>query len=425
MSKKNRKLEIDEDHALCERFIFSKGDDRVLVTPLLVNETMKEHVSKVMKFKNVINLSPSKIGESLNVSVLEDKKLLKQLEDIIRQNPGIDLVAYVSSNEFMNVVSYFRSKKLNFTTSEIPTQENNWTVAFFDSKAGFRQLTTFMNNGFPKMPQGIVCDSIDEIIGAVRFFFNNEMDCVMKANRGLAGAGLKIMYRKDYQKKNLNRVLEQILKENPFWSHDIVVVEEFIEPNLEIGGGAPNIELKISKNKVHPLYCCSMRISREGVFQGIEIGRGTYTSYMKNKLIKHGVTFGQMLKKFSYNGHFEIDFVAGRDNRIYPIEANVRRTGGTHIYDAVKRLLGSNFERNYYVTSKDFQDAPKLKGKSYGQMRDKLNGLLYPIKGKKEGVVVTIFNHLYIKWGKIGYFVVSSDKKSAYAIEKAFQDRIS
>lgn len=425
MSEKNRKMEIDEDHALCERFIFSKGDDRVLITPLPVNPVMKAHVSEIMGFNNILNLSPSNIGESLSESVLKDRNLLRKLEKIIGDNPGIDIVAYVSSEEFMRVVTYLKSRKLKFVTSEIPEPENNWTVAFFDSKAGFRQLTTFMDNGFPKMPKGIVCDSIEEIIGSVRYFFNNGMNCVMKANRGLAGAGLRIMKRRDFAKKNLRQELEKIFKENPFWSGDIVVVEEYIDPNFLIGGGAPNIELKVSKDRVRSLYCCSMRVNDQGVFQGIEIGKGTYSKYMEKKLIRHGITFGKLLKKFSYNGHFEIDFVAGKDNRLYPIESNVRRTGGTHIYDAAKRLLGKNFEKDYYLTSMDFQDAPKLKGRSYGQMKELVRDLLYPLNGKKEGVVVTIFNHLYVKWGKIGYFVVSSDKKSAYAIENAFIKRVS
>jgi hypothetical protein len=423
MSKKNRRMEIFEDHVFCDRFIFSKGDDRVMVTPLPVDTEMKKHVEKIMKFKNVINLSPKKLGESLCLSILEDKVLLKQLVSIIKDNPGIDIVAYVSSNEFTKLLEYFKSQKLDFVTSEIPTKENNWTIAFFDSKAGFRQLTTFMENGFPKMPQGIVCDSVDEIIGAVNFFFKNEMDCVMKANRGLAGAGLKLLYRKDFKGKILKKELQKFFNEDPYWSRDVVVVEEFISPNYKLGGGAPNIELKIYNNKVYPLYCCSMRINEQGIFQGIEIGRGTYTNYMQNKLIKHGMTFGHLLKKFDYRGHFEVDFVAGLDKRIYPIEANVRRTGGTHTYEAAKRLLGNDFEKDYYVVSKDFSEASKLKGNSYSQVKEKLKDLLYPIKGEKKGVVISIFS--YIKHGKIGYFVIADSKKSAYAIEKEFVSRVS
>lgn len=423
MSKKNREIEIFEDHVFCDRFIFSKGDDRILVTPLMIDQEMKKHVEHIMKFKNVVNLSPKKLSDSLCLSVLEDKHLLNKLVSIIKANPGIDIVAYVSSNEFTKLISYLKSKKLKFTTSEIPSLENNWTIAFFDSKAGFRQLTTFMENGFPKMPQGIVCDSVDEIIGAVNFFFKNEMDCVMKANRGLAGAGLKLLYRKDFKSKNLKNELEKLFKEDPYWSRDVVVVEEFIKPNYSLGGGAPNIEMKILNNKVYALYCCSMRINDRGVFQGIEIGRGTYTNYMKNKLIKHGMTFGHLLKKFDYRGHFEVDFVAGQDKKLYPIEANIRRTGGTHTYEAAKRLLGNDFERKHYIVSKDFSDAPKLKGKSYLEVKEKLKDILYPINGEKKGVVISIFS--YIKHGKIGYFVIADSKKSAYNIEKEFVSRVS
>jgi len=423
MSKKNRTVEIFEDHVFCDRFIFSKGDDKVLVTPLPVDADMKKHVEVIMKFKNVVNLSPRKLGVSLCLSIIEDKALLKQLVTIIKQNPGIDIVAYISSGEFMKLLSYFKGLRLNFQTSELPKKENHWTIAFFDSKAGFRQVTTFMENGFPKMPNGIVCDSVEEIIGAVNYFFRSDTDCVMKANRGLAGAGLKIMFRKDYVDKNLKKEIGEFFKEDPYWSRDVVVVEEFIKPNYKLGGGAPNIELKIAKNKVYPLYCCSMRISDRGVFQGIEIGKGAYSRYMENKLIKHGVTFGHVLKKFDYQGHFEVDFVAGEDRRIYPIEANVRRTGGTHTYETARRLLGNDFERKFYIVSKDFSEAQKLKKNTYKELKTKLKDLLYPINGEKKGVIITIYS--YIKQGKIGYIVIEKDKKKAYAIEKELMERVS
>ena len=165
-----------------------------------------------------------------------------------------------------------------------------------------------------------------------------------------------------------------------------------------------------------------MRVSDEGVFRGIEVGRGAIPFHFQKRLRQSAIKFGQFLKSAGYKGFFEIDWVYGLDGKLYPIEANLRRTGGTHVYETAKVLLGDDFQKKYYVTATNIQAAPQLKNRSFVEVKNKLNDILYPIQGRKKGIIITIYS--YLKLGKLGYIVIGKDRKETLEIEEVFLSRI-
>lgn len=421
MEKKKANIEINEDHYLCDRFIFSDEKNRVLVTPYLINKDFFEFSKKITGFDRLINLSPKKIDESICESIIKDKTLFSKLVYFIRNNPKIKLISYSTTEEFTKLVKLLRKQGLVFKTPEMPNVDKEWTGPFFDSKAGFRQSVYNLKGNFPEIPDGMICDGIIEVIAWAEYFLKKYKGCVIKSNRGLAGAGLRIIKINQIKNNDIKTYLTNILKEK-YWSKDLVVVEKYIESNKKISGGSPNVELKINDKGVKTLYFCGMRVSSEGVFQGIEIGLGALPLYIKRNLHQAAIKFGQFLKLAGYKGFFELDWVYGLDGKLYPIEANLRRTGGTHIYEIAKVLLGDDFQKKYYVTATNIQIAPKLKNKSFGEVKNLLNDILYPINSKQKGVIITIFS--YLKFGRIGYLVIGKNKKETSEIEKIFLSRI-
>lgn len=396
--------EIFEDHALCDRFLFSCKDEQVLITPFPIDKNFFNDNHRLLNLKNVLNISPKKVGESLCLSVLE------KVGEIVRKNPGVEIVSYAATPEFYELTGYLRQKGLEFSTPEAPKEEDFWAQDFFDSKAGFRQAVESLLPGFPAMPEGVVCFGKTEITGWAKYWLEKFGGCVLKANRGLAGAGLKII-------KNLK---DLAVKER-YWNEEPVVVERFIPPDLSVCGGAPNIELRIRGGKTEVLYVCSMRIDKEGVFLGVEMGHGAVPEKLTTLLEKSGKQFGKLLESFGYRGYFEVDWVYGRDSKTYPIEANLRRTGGTHVYEACRRLLGKDVFKNFYVVANN--NSLVRVNLDYAKVKKQVIDLLYPIAGHAEGVIITVTN--YLRRGKIGYMVIASDKDRAAAIEKRFQERLS
>ena len=416
MSQKAREEEIFEDNAYCDRFLFSEEDNRLLVTPFPLDKQFVKDVSSLLGFKNLTVLHPKKIGESICESILKDSKLNQKLREIISQNPGISLCSYAATPEFLELTKFLKKKGLSFHTPEIPIETKLWTASFFDSKAGFRQAVSAWLKNFPKMPKGAICSSKAEILGWADYFLKAKEGVVLKTNRGLSGAGMRIIRRKDIKGKKTTEFIKKILGQEPYWQKEATVVEELIEPDLKVCGGAPSVELKVNDQGVIPLYACGMRISSQGVFKGVKFGKKAVPPKIEKILFKAGKKFARFLFSLGYQGFFDIDWVYGKNGQVYPLEANLRRTGGTHAYELAKRLLGNDFLNKYYLVSQMKTSAPRFKNKTYAFLKAKLDSFFYPIKGKKEGVILTVLN--YLKKGKLGYTIIGPNKKRVGQIEK-------
>ena len=415
MDKKMSLHEIMEDHYLCDRFVFFNEDKHMLVTPFALDQDFVNYSKQILKMKNLINVYPKSITDSLSNAVLKDIKLLNQIISVIKHNPKIRLISYATTPEFTNLISYFKSLNLKFQTPEMAVVGNEWTGPFFDSKSGFRQGVNYVGGNFPEMPEGIICDGIDDVKAWAEYFLTKENSgCVIKSNRGLAGAGLKIIKRSDIGDNNIRQYLNQNLTEN-YWKKDMVVVERFIEADHHICGGFPNIEMKINGNGVETLYYCGMRVTDQGQFLGVEIGKKAVPLFVKRATRRAAVKYGQFLQKAGYKGFYEIDWVISKKKELFPVEANLRRTGGTHVYETAIRLLGDDFQDNYYITATNIQSASKIKNIDFKSLKNQLKPILYPINNQKRGVIITIYSYL-IK-SKIGYMVIGNDKKDALSIE--------
>lgn len=416
METEERKYEIYEDHALCDRFIFSQNDNRVLVTPLPLDRHYFQDTVMIMKFKNIINLSPQSIGESLCESIIHDKKLLHQLIGIIADNPGIIIHSDGATGEFLKFVGFLKSKGLHFQTPELPITGHEWLVNFFDSKSGFRQATATLGTNFPPMPEGFIVENRDELVGFCRYLLKKAGGFVMKSNRGWSGAGLKIVTKKELLKIKLEKFIQNLISSEEYWQKDLIVVEELIRADTKICGGSPSVEFVVGEDGPKALYVCGMRVNETGMFKGVEIGKASVPKYIEKELFRSGLVYAKLLYKMGYRGYFDIDWVNDKKGKLYPLESNIRRTGGTHVYDLSNRLFGREWAKNHYIVANNLAGAPNLKGMTYSECKNVLKSVLYPIKGKNEGVILTVTKLL--NRGNIGYVVVGPDKKTVSEIEE-------
>lgn len=83
MRQSRRLEEVQEDHGLCDRFLFSERDNRLLVTHFPIDTRFLADARRLLGFQNVINVWPVKIEESLCQAVLADQKLLKLIREVI------------------------------------------------------------------------------------------------------------------------------------------------------------------------------------------------------------------------------------------------------------------------------------------------------------------------------------------------------
>ncbi len=59
-----------------------------------------------------------------------------------------------------------------------------------------------------------------------------------------------------------------------------------------------------------------------------------------------GMIFARRLQQMGYVGHFDLDTVVDDAGRVYLLEINPRRTGGTHVHEFAEHVFGADYLDN-------------------------------------------------------------------------------
>jgi hypothetical protein len=270
------------------------------------------------------------------------------------------------------------------------------------------------------MPWGIICAKPTEARKIGLVLFSQNKGFVVKTNWGQSGEGL-IIVRTDNGWQDYNQVSEFLKNEfakEDYWERYPIVVEEFIPPNHAIGGGAPNVEGFIDKNgEVKLLYSCGMRVTRQGNFQGVEIGKEVFNEETERKIRKIARSIGEAFSDFGYRGFFEVDMQASMNGEIYCLESNMRRTGGTHVYHGMKRLFGKDCFEKKYVVSNNWFPHPVIENLNFITLKEILSDIWFT---GKTGFLPTIINSFSM--GHLGYIVVGDSKEETERIENKLKE---
>lgn len=393
------------------RALLYDSDDKAVVTSYKINPQHFNYIKGLMSWKNVWNLAPVKPSHSICTDCLNDKVLAAQLVKLIKDNPGVAIIPYRSTPEFQSLIHQLIKKSLKFTTPETIPPDRQFILNYFNSKRGFRHLwyMTFLanlktNHKIP-IPEGFINGDREEAIEAAWWFKRQKRSFVIKYNRGVQGMGIILNNQADFpnNKEKFREKLMSMLKEN-IWNEPSIIVEELIDVDCNKLSGSPNVELFIKPDgKVVFSYACEQILDRDKkTFRGIYI----YPELIKNRFIKAastiGLEFGKKLVSYGYRGCFDIDLVVSKNNKIFAVESNLRRTGGTHIHEAICSLLGNNYWQSFYVLNEDIM-LLKNSGFDYDKCLDLFADILYD-KKSRSGVIfsnpdmlkVDVFNYILI-----------------------------
>lgn len=419
--EEKKKAEIDEDLGLSDHELFIGGDNKILITSLPVNKDFIDYVCRVTGYRNIANIFPKSNNPNLCQAIRQDQKFLSNLIRIIKacRKPPI-ITSYASTKYFVELIRFLKSRNLNFRTPDLPELPSTWTRDFLGSKSGFRQFICgeFNRDRLVKMPKGWIASNPNEAALIASKLYLEDEGVVLKINRGHAGAGLKI-YTSGRLPNDFDILKSKLLKlfsQDYYWKNEPIIIEKLIPVDWKVGGGSPNIELRIKPSgRVEKLYVCGMRITPEGVFQGVEAGNRALPTPVERKLVKIGLSIGKKYAKIGYRGSFEIDLVITKNGDLYCTESNLRKTGGTFIYDLGLRLFGSKFLKYKYVLSHNLFYHRKLRKMSFNQLKEVLKPILFTAGVTEEGLIITGVGLL--STGRFGYVIFTNSKNRAYQIE--------
>lgn len=417
--EKKKTFEIAENAELCDRDVFSLAaeDNAILVLPKHLDEKFFSYFKSLFPKKNFQIFVPEHHSGELCLDILKDKKLFSKLKNEIEKYTSVSLTSYSSSRQFYELSARIR-EFATVSTPEAPDPDKSWTVNFFGSKTGIRQLAD--HGATPDFPtvQGYSMSSVELASQMAAYMYRTEGSTVVKTNKGHAGAGVLIFRPGDLSNKTCEEQIRKKLLEDKYWSEFPILVEQYVECDPKVGGGFPNAEVRVINGKVEFLYYCGMRVTKEGMFKGVEIGIGAMSKKATEKVVEAGYAIGKGLAKYGYAGYFDVDCLADKKGKIFVSESNVRRTGGTHVYATVRAIFGKNFMEKSYSFCNNSYELKRNKKWSFDSLHEALRPILFD-RTNNEGVIITAVNPLYRN--VFGFIIIGKTKARAYAVEEKME----
>ncbi len=420
--KEQRRKEIENSNSSAESYLFANADEEefIYVSPKSISFAFKKYFQDLVGAKKIDIVVPKKITGLVCKDFYNDKPLFNQFIKKARRYKKVTLVSYASSPQFLDLKDKIKNLKINISTPEAPEVDCSWTVNFYGSKSGIRQLaqqSTALEPDFI-MPEGIICvGKLDAArIAANRYITDNGV--VIKTNKGSSGNGVLIFRNGDLPKeyKQCEKAIYSIFNKNDYWDRYPIIIEDLISVNLNNGSSFPNIEFKIHKSgKIEMLYYCLMMVTKDGVFYGIDMHEDVINERLAARIVDTGYYIAERYAAAGYRGHFDIDMIATKYNQVFVNESNTRNTGGTDVYKIALELIGKDFLSDSYVMSRSKYDISYIKRPSLKHILSILKPILYN-KKMKEGIVISSEN--IIKQKELIYIIFGNTKRRAYQIEK-------
>jgi hypothetical protein len=421
-----RQFEIDWNANLAERDLISISEENqaILISPRTIRDSFLQYYEKVFPGKHIRVLVPKTHTGEICEDIVNDDVLIKQLVEAANSVKKLTLISYSSSPQFFHLVSVLQKAGITVYTPESPDVSSAWTVNFFGSKSGIRQLAQKSGAMEPdfKIADGLICASIYDAAMIAANKYIKQDSVVIKTNKGHSGAGVLIFRPGDLPKeyKACEQAIHKILQQEGYWEKFPIVIEDFINVNPAVGGGFPNVEFKIQKGgKIDYLYYCAMRVDKDGVYKGQEIHESVLSERVAARVIDTGFFIGEQYAQAGYRGYFDVDFAAAKNGEMYVTESNARRTGGTHMYKAAVELIGKVFMTDSYTLSNNDYSLPENLKPSFDQVLDVLTPVLFD-KKTKEGVVLASSNLL--EQSKFAYIVFGKSEKRSLEIEVRMEE---
>jgi hypothetical protein len=420
-SAQERVHEIEENANLADRELFGVADetDLVFITPKPFHPKFLEYYQELMGVKKLEVLSPATHTGLTSEDILQDQELFEKIVTIGKGATKLTLLSYSTSFQFLKLADELRKRGITVYTPEAPEEEDAWTVNFYGSKSGIRQLGQKSVAEEPDfmMADGLVCAGIIDAAKIAAKKYLKEDGVVIKTNKGHSGAGVLIFREGELPTEYhaCEEAILEILKKDEYWDRFPIVIEDLINVNLAVGGGFPNVEFKIRKSgEIEVLYFCGLRVDENGVFHGVEMHEDVLNDRVEARVTDMGFFVGEEYARDGYRGYYDVDLVSAKNGDIYVSESNTRRTGGTHVFKTAQKLIGRDFMSDSYTLSDNNHALPNGIKPSFEQMLELLKPVLFD-KKTQEGVVITAANLL--QQSSLAYIVFGHSKKRSLEIE--------
>jgi hypothetical protein len=401
---------IFEENLLSERGLFwSDASDILLASPVAIPKDYIRWITTKLQKKKIKVIYPQDSDQPI-FSFLSENKQIEEIRSWMNTdiNTTVSLIAYAATENLDKFVKLLISKKIHFNQETLPTSSFWAKRRGYSSKIGFKRILENLSKRGTHIEsiQYIPCDDLDSIYSAVVNFLSLGKAVIVKPNEGNSGIGTLRFYTDDLvtNRTKIKRDLEQ----NAFLKDNLAIVEELLIASSGLVE-SPSLEIFVPQPPRLPLilYWSRQIISRTGGFLGLIINN--LAPQMPSQVIAegHALQIAAFLQTEGYRGFFDIDFVVRNDGQYIPVEINLRRTGGTHAYNAMVSLLGKDID-NYVIISREEFDIgiPRKWGTVCIKIQD-----LFISTEKKVGLIPVNVN--MTRNGRLGFIIIGNTLENA------------
>jgi hypothetical protein len=375
-------------------------------TPIKHLDFIQSHAG----LEQTIVVYPSEPSYFLCLDILKNPNLIQSIIAYAGENKAIQLIPYATTHEFLLLVDELEKKYgLNVILPESPDKDNLWIRDYIGTKSGFRNLLSFWLSDSSKLPFGFVAQDEVKAVNIAKWLLAGGQSCVVKADIGGSGIG-NVFLNSDDQLSSAQ--ISEKIKNNKFLQEGLVVVEQLISSPRSL---SPSLELYIPPSrKTEPLitYLSQQLFDESGGFCGVLISKELSKNPWYPVLSESGITIARRLQEMGYVGHFDLDCVVDEEDRVFLLEINARRTGGTYVHEYAQRLYGVNYLEKVALLSDGNMKCDRVNDLSH--LKDLIGNLIFQPDVSESGIVITSLSRL--AYGRIGIVIIAPTTEKAIDI---------
>ncbi len=395
-----------------DRILLWAGDPKLVIVsfPIVHAEFIREHVN----YPNTTHAAPKNPTYYLCRDILRESHLINAIATYAGNGRKLQIIPYATTPEFYELVSTLRSRfGIEVITPESPTPTDFWLRDYIDTKNGFRLLASqWLEDAHDLIPFGVSCYNLEQAIRVADWFIRRGKSCVLKADTGESGIGTFVI---EANPDGIDAHVVDHLRSDPYFSTELIVVEEYIPAREQI---SPSLEIRVPKlgeGSPHVTYVSCQLFLKFGDFCGIQVDKSLYQAKWYPKLESSGLKLAARLQQLGYVGHFDMDCIVRDDGRLYLLEINARRTGGTHVHEFAHHFFGDDYIDKVSFISYEAMEAGNITDPV--DLIDALKDYLFPINGEKNyGLIVTITRALPL--GRFGCIAVAPTADLALKLQQ-------
>ena len=339
--------------------MFWGGENKTILAPRGIDKVFVDYIKDLLGYNTIDVLTTKNYTSETSKDFYKDNNIIGKIRDISENYVALNFIPWGATEGAYLLINRLKESVDNLEINEIPNYEHYWTSLYFDSKIGFREVCLELSKESKeiRIPDGVVCDGIKEVMIFLQRYYTKRIPCVIKANMGAGGFGNIFMYQEmmNWSFDDIKKHIYSAIGELPYFHKGIVIIEELIEVGSNEEGQSSQYFMSgyISGDGKNQMVGGGQDIrDRNNYYSGVYMGKGVINDPTFKKLSNIMNIVGERLSKEGYIGHWGVNFMLDKKGTIYMIELNPRRCGESHIHGIANKLYGLNWMKEVCVLSR-------------------------------------------------------------------------